>query len=201
MSGIKPFALAAVACLLVACSSSSSHQANIAASDYDQSCQQDDECVAVYEGDVCACGGCDNAAINASDSTAYSADRDAAQSTCPSGQQCFDGACAQAATLCVHGSCEAYQLDSVTDVIDRSCQSDEDCALMPNSFGAKCGCQVAVSKSGRAIAARIHAQIAEMTPASCNCEDIGPPKCVDGTCQTANGDGCHVIGWDSHSCQ
>jgi hypothetical protein len=51
---------------------------------YEHRCAADTDCVAVHSGELCqTCGGCPNAAINASALSAYEADARAISDTCP----------------------------------------------------------------------------------------------------------------------
>ena len=45
----------------------------ISSGSYDQSCMTDVDCTPVYQGDVCVCG-CENTAVNKSQTTRYQAD-------------------------------------------------------------------------------------------------------------------------------
>lgn len=56
---------------------------DLAGTDYDQSCAQDTDCLAVYQGPVCgSCMGCANVAINGKDNGKYSTDRASRQVQC-----------------------------------------------------------------------------------------------------------------------
>ena len=77
--------------------------------EYDQSCEQAADCVAVIDGDVCC--GCPNAAINKGDLANYQDSLGECSAQCDIFCEavvvsCVDGACAlgEAATLCDPGS-------------------------------------------------------------------------------------------------
>jgi hypothetical protein len=79
------------------CKSSS---CSLAASDYDQACQEDSDCVAVFLGSFCASHSCacENAAINVSSYNQYSSDfdrDDAPRCPCPDAPPvaCNQGTC------------------------------------------------------------------------------------------------------------
>ena len=53
------------------------------ASDYDQDCEVDSDCVAVFEGEGCTACRCPNAAISTQDATKYATDVQNAAKDCP----------------------------------------------------------------------------------------------------------------------
>jgi hypothetical protein len=97
------------ACLLASlagCSGSATHDASdyeLSASDYDQSCQTADECIAVFIGELCAgdCR-CANDAINQSSLDEYTKDIEPA-SDCTSELACK---CAAPQLACEAGRCK-----------------------------------------------------------------------------------------------
>jgi hypothetical protein len=73
--------------------------AQLTLSDYDQSCMDASECVAVYVGDCSSCM-CPNAAINQVDLAKYQGDE--AALGCMTGQNCD---CAMPIITCSNGTC------------------------------------------------------------------------------------------------
>lgn len=57
-------------------------QADMRASDYDQTCQSSSDCVAVQEGTVCTVCGCQNAAVNTKDVVKFATERSSRLSKC-----------------------------------------------------------------------------------------------------------------------
>jgi hypothetical protein len=76
----------------------------ITASSYDQSCQADTDCVPIFAGTVTCCGGCPNAAINASDESKYENDLTADHPNVCNGA-CPAIACAPVTAICTAGQC------------------------------------------------------------------------------------------------
>jgi Sulfatase-modifying factor enzyme 1 len=95
---------------------------SIQASDYDQSCTSDSDCVEVVEGDICGpplCS-CPNAAINVSAQSAYSADLAKLLPVGPVacncgaadlGPHCNSGVCGRCLTASCNGACVDEQTD------------------------------------------------------------------------------------------
>ena len=77
------------------------------AKDYSAACQHDADCLTVYLGDVCKPCICDNAAISASQSYIYSADKTGAVRSCTSVKQEECAACATVTATCDNGTCKA----------------------------------------------------------------------------------------------
>jgi hypothetical protein len=83
-----PWSLLALAGVVVACSSSSGGSGStdggkpqIHASDYDQSCGTDSDCIGVQDGDAC-CLPCITAAINVKDQAKFDADANTLHAAC-----------------------------------------------------------------------------------------------------------------------
>ena len=92
----------------------------IEASDFEQSCQSDDECMLVVAGEYCGCVyGCPNAAINVSEKDAYEEAQQEASRRCPetnvrcTAQRTTEATgqmiCVQATARCVQGTCELVE--------------------------------------------------------------------------------------------
>lgn len=79
----------------------------IHASEFDQSCSTASDCIAVKEGDVCACS-CPSAAINESDVGKYQSKVVQLKSSC-SGTQGCGVSCAQNHVECNASQCEVVQ--------------------------------------------------------------------------------------------
>jgi hypothetical protein len=102
---VKGAILVACALLVVLKTSASttacSNSCSIAASDYDQSCAVDTDCVGITAGDLCdgRCTNCVNAAINVRDQAKYQSDfsskvRKEVECPCPAGVvSCHAGTC------------------------------------------------------------------------------------------------------------
>lgn len=73
--------------------------------DYDTSCTDDPDCVAVFIGDVCPCTGCANAAINRNDHDRYLADLADARDACDEDPMCPAIACNEGEPICDAGRC------------------------------------------------------------------------------------------------
>jgi hypothetical protein len=97
----------AVFVLLVACRSSKS----IDAGDYDRSCQSDDACVLVGDGDVCGCG--DPAAIAKREEARFSADSKKLRDQCgpDEGSTCIVWPLENKRAVCRAGRCEVADVD------------------------------------------------------------------------------------------
>jgi hypothetical protein len=80
----------------------SSTEAN--ATNYDQSCEVAEDCVAVIDGDVCC--GCPNAAINKGAKADYDADLGECDELC-------DIFCAPSVVSCVEGTCAVAEQDQI----------------------------------------------------------------------------------------
>ena len=185
------------------------------ASGYEQSCQTDSDCTVITEGDFCTCVGCPNAAINISDKAAYETDMQAALDACADSRTSCGSlreshtrkqalSCGLSEALCIKGTCELFQIDTVEESVDRTCQVDSDCVVAPMDFCQPCACQVAVSQEGLAVAERIREKLdcGGSTAEECACADPGPPECINGTCYTAGGgQGCNLTAWDSAICE
>lgn len=91
--------LAAAALLLAACST------EIRAGDYLQTCSRDDECLPVFEGDVCAVCACPNAAIRSGEKPAFDADVADARGRCGPTPAIACGPCMDTRGVCVAGKC------------------------------------------------------------------------------------------------
>lgn len=74
----------------------------IHASDYDQSCTKDSDCVPFFDGDICPCA-CPNAAISKQDEARARADEQRAAERCTVKVAC--GACASDAVQCTNNQC------------------------------------------------------------------------------------------------
>lgn len=99
------FLLVAVAVSACASTAGPSGAPTIRASDYDQTCATSDDCVAIYEGSLCAPCGCANAAIAKSATSTESTDARARAASCPlvAGISC--GACWDSRLTCSGGRC------------------------------------------------------------------------------------------------
>lgn len=76
----------------------------VQAEQFDQTCSEDADCVAVFEGEVCAeCQYCHNAAINVANQEAYQSEFDV---ECTSGSDC---GCQAVEAFCNEGRCELSQ--------------------------------------------------------------------------------------------
>jgi hypothetical protein len=96
--------------LLLACSSASSTSGGgpttIKASDYNQTCQSNADCVLVNDGDLCGCLACGSAAINHSAQAQFQADADQRKKSCSGPPTaCPAIACAYAVAVCNAGIC------------------------------------------------------------------------------------------------
>ena len=149
----RPFTLScAVSCLLLACSSAGTDGTTIDVTDYDQSCNQNSDCVIVPDGDVCLSGcSCSDTAIAESAEAAFNADFDAINETCgpiPAGTPC--AGCQESAPICVGGSCTTRVVRQVsTEGVDKSCTVDDDCTVVfEGDVCSTCKCPgAAIAKS------------------------------------------------------
>jgi hypothetical protein len=80
---------------------------SVDARQYEQRCTVDADCVAVHSGELCqTCGGCPNAAINASAKSDYDADVKAISATCPPKLGTVEcAACFAPTPVCTAGVC------------------------------------------------------------------------------------------------
>ena len=108
-----------VSLLLVACTSAKDPPP-ISASDYDQTCTADSDCVEINVGDVCGCIGCGGGAINAKDEAKYQSDVTQRAAECHTHAACpgFDCVCSRVACIaktCAVELCAVPGLDAGTD--------------------------------------------------------------------------------------
>jgi hypothetical protein len=91
----------------------------ILATQYDQSCAHDDDCVGVFQGTITCCSGCPNAAINKKDIGKYLADFDDLKPSCSASDACgLD--CAFTEAFCATGRCKV-RIGSICDVDPTAC--------------------------------------------------------------------------------
>jgi hypothetical protein len=140
---------------------------------YDQSCQRDSDCVAVFLGDVCSdvCHGvCANAAINVRDDARYNADLNAVPQSPPSNMKTACS-CAFGLAVCHAGSCAIGHIaqpppaSDAGDARGPGCASSTDCPT-----GDFCNLQIHGTTSGVC------------------CPGFGcAPNCPNGVAKDANG--------------
>ena len=87
--------------------SSSGGGGEIRASDFDQSCTGDQDCVAIYQGNACTPCACPNAAIAVADRQAYNDTRASFQ--CPQNEDIVCDACSAPLVACTAGTCAIKQ--------------------------------------------------------------------------------------------
>jgi hypothetical protein len=107
--------LLCLACLLGACSSSSSSSHTVSADEFNRSCTVDADCVAVYEGPIGCCGpGCSNAAVNTASYNAYQTAVTARQPTCAVAYPCglWTNEICRAGATCAGGTCAFRDLST-----------------------------------------------------------------------------------------
>lgn len=92
-----PWALVA-ALALAACAGTT-----MSAQGYDATCSVDNDCVAVFEGDVCGCS-CETAALRRPAAAQYSKDSAEKAKSCGSRLDCV--ACPSSTVACVAGTCK-----------------------------------------------------------------------------------------------
>ena len=114
----------------------------ISTSDYDRSCNVNDDCRSVYEGDVCADCGCTNAAINVGAVQAYSADKDAMSVDCVPDERCSLIDCFPYVAFCNDGTCDSRPEEYVNARdYGQACEVPEDCtAIYEGEVCAVCAC-------------------------------------------------------------
>jgi len=110
---ILPWLIAAIS----GCNSGGNH--SIAASEFQQSCSVDSDCVPVYEGTLGCCGACANAAVNQVGYTAYQKAASDRRPTCNVQPPCpaFTDVLCKAGAICSNGTCafEHVEPDASTD--------------------------------------------------------------------------------------
>jgi hypothetical protein len=92
------------------CGASATH--SVTASDFQQSCSVDSDCVAVYEGTLGCCGpGCPNAAINQTSHAAYDSTVSSRTPTCSPADPCvgLTAVICRAGAVCANGTCAFQQ--------------------------------------------------------------------------------------------
>jgi hypothetical protein len=104
---MRPVLIALFVVLLLGACSSSGKNDLIVASDYDQKCSQDSDCIAVAVGEDGCCGlaECDNAAINVSSDAQYQADVGTRREVCDPQVPCPAVICAPYSAVCSKGVC------------------------------------------------------------------------------------------------
>ena len=118
--GMRPLFLASVLCFfpfvsLAACGAHGGLASDtvIRASDYDQSCTVDTDCVPITEGSACAECTCWNAAINTSQAPAELLAAQRAAASCPSEPMVYCGVCSEAYATCQGGRCALVSCQGV----------------------------------------------------------------------------------------
>lgn len=123
------------------------------ASDYDQACEWDGECSVVFEGNVCSCNTCANAAIRFGEVEAY--EKAKAKIQCPvTDVICASAPCQELVGSCREGTCSARPSVVIDESTfgDQSCDSNDDCTTIPaGEVCSDCRCSsVVVNQSGKA---------------------------------------------------
>ncbi len=155
---------------------------SVNASDFDQSCEYDSQCVPVLDGDVCGCPGCATEAINVSDVQEFDAARAAVR--CPVTEiACPAVSCAEPVGTCVGGTCGVRPAVVASEgTFDTKCNSSSDCTVIPaGEVCADCQCAViAVSTTGYQQYKDLKGSITcHPSPFVCDCAaPITTPTCV-----------------------
>jgi hypothetical protein len=100
--------LGVVALTLGFACSNTSEDHTVRASDYNQSCSGDSDCVAVYAGVIGCCWGCPNAAVAMTSYASFQHDLTVKTPRCVPAPPCFDptaNACGTPSPRCDHGLC------------------------------------------------------------------------------------------------
>lgn len=150
--------------------------------EYDQSCEFDDDCVIVAETKCQTCS-CSSGAIAASEEDRYSSDYEEINCV-DENQNAICGACQQFLPACVEGTCESRAALYPAN-LEASCSSDDDCTVVPRSEACDCSCEfTAVNQTARQEYDDARAQV-ECTPRpACRCEEP-ETTCNEGSCELA----------------
>ncbi len=150
--------------------------------EYDQSCEFDDDCVIVADTKCQTCS-CSSGAIAVSAEDRYASDYEAIKCV-DEDQDAICGACPQFLPACVEGMCES-RTALYPPNLEASCSSDDDCTAVQNSEACDCSCEFTpVNQTARQEYEDARAEV-ECTPRSaCRCEQ---PEvvCNQGTCELA----------------
>jgi hypothetical protein len=169
----------------------------IQASDYDQSCKADSDCVIVFSGDTCTDQfRCENATINKNAAAGYHPIIPVGGAACYCGMpgiaSCIGGVC----TMCPPNGCPVK--DAGPDApkcgvirasdYDQSCKSAQDCTVVFEGDSCNdCGCPNAPINR---VAALGYHPVFGQNPNVCDCMMVPLPSCVSGVCKTCLPAGC-----------
>lgn len=134
---MKWFGSFLVLLFVVVMAACSDDETEVWADEFERGCQWDSECSPIVEGDMCECHVCDNAAIHEDAVDDYWSTRELRQCSPP--PECPAIGCGEhlVAHCGADDLCELRQgVVRGEDDFDRSCQDNEDCALV--SFGEVC---------------------------------------------------------------
>jgi hypothetical protein len=155
---------------------------NVDLSTYDQSCNQDSDCVYVQSGEVCSgqCG-CGNSVVNADGEARYqqaTASIDWADCMCPAQPtpQCVGHRCTSGSS--VKGSCVNVDLSTY----DQTCKVDSDCIDVTSGQICTGGCACGGSAINVDGEARYEAAVASVQTLACPCPADGVPRCIQNRC-------------------
>lgn len=160
---------------------------DIEASDFDQSCSIDDDCILIHEGDPCECHVCPDAAISRSAQTDH---QDAIAAAMCTEASCPAIACAdEFLPHCTDGTCDLRKAKyASTDEFDTSCDEPEDCvAVFEGEVCTICACPNAAINANDSEAYEAQFDV-ECKNGDVRCEACAQPTfdCVANTCQITN---------------
>lgn len=166
------------------------------ATSYDRTCETDDECLLVNEGDVCGCPGCRGAAIARTAGSAWDADR--ARIYCPAygaPTSCPAIACAAMLPACVAHLCVArYRHDIDATKYDATCRVSADCKLIyTGEVCSPCHCATAAINASGYSNYQTEVESVQCTPGPSAC-DCAPRTTVSCELPMTTGLGTCVVG-------
>ena len=82
----------------------------IDATQYDQTCSVDEDCMSVFTGNVCGCN-CTSIGINVADIESYNAERDELYNQCAEDEIFECMACPNTEAYCEEGTCKVQTLE------------------------------------------------------------------------------------------
>jgi hypothetical protein len=179
---------------------------DVVLSSYDQSCDQDSDCISITTGVLCSECLCGGSPVNKSGEARYQAQVDPLISRaggltcgCPAGAvpQCLDHTC----TVCGPGSTEPACgggdggtivsdasadgpgcVDIMASSYDQSCKTASDCIIITAGDVCSGACACGGATINKSSQAAYEAALDGITPAGCPCPASGQPECIGGTC-------------------
>lgn len=159
---------------------------SLSASDFEQTCADDSECLLVAEGDICECAPCENAAVSTSAFEDYETQRLGVVCEDPiSAQILCSQDCPRVVSACDQNRCTAREQNFVEqDRYDNTCDSDSDCVLIYlGEVCSVCRCETAAIRMDELEKYQIDTRAGCTPPdTTCDCEQATQVACEANRC-------------------